>query len=204
MVFLLFLSMPFYYFNRRNFLKGLTATAILWQFPFLQSCQKTAVSNQLSKEKQQILHRVFEILFPPLPGPGFKEINAIQHLKKFLSDPLIDPEEQQFIINVIDELNEHTLKETNQNFITVNKNQQKKVFKTFLSNYRGEAWASKLLTIIFEALLLDPIYNINKNEAGWKFVLHIPGKPQPNHSNKYPEILKRKKENIIITDLKQL
>jgi len=45
-----------------------------------------------------------------------------------------------------------------------------------------------MLTLIFEALLLDPIYGVNTNNIGWNWLNHDPGVPRPNKENMYPTI----------------
>ena len=43
----------------------------------------------------------------------------------------------------------------------------------------GESFIETILTYLFEALLGDPIYGINKDEVGWKWLHHTPGLPRP-------------------------
>ena len=50
-------------------------------------------------------------------------------------------------------------------------------------------WLSKHLTLIFEALLCDPIYGGNPDEIGWSWLRHNPGEPRPTKELAYPNIL---------------
>jgi len=44
----------------------------------------------------------------------------------------------------------------------------------------------------------------NPNGIVWKWLNHNPGQPRPNEKNKYSEILNRKKEKTIFTNINQL
>ncbi len=191
-------------FNRRQFIKGVGATAVLLQLPVWQSCKPTIYKGILSADNQFVINNVLQILFPSKPGPDIYDIKVEKHLNNYLTDPLIDPDEQQFIINGIGWIRETAQEKFENDFLLLSRKQQEKLIKFILSKPWGENWVSKLLTILFEAMLLDPVYGINTHEIGWRFLHHVPGKPRPENYNKYPEILQRKNENIIITDLKQL
>jgi len=193
-----------YKYTRRQFIKGVGASVVLSQFPLLFSCQKSTDAIILSSVETLIIQRVLNILFPSTPGPSVEDIKVINLLNDYLSDPNTDPEEQQSIIKGIEWINEISQNSYMVDFSNLTKEKQEKVLQKILQKPWGERWVSKLLTLTFEALLLDPIYGINTHEAGWKYLNHIPGKPRPDTQNKYPEILNRKKENIIITSLDQL
>ncbi len=198
---------PVTYNTRRKFLKGLGATAILWQIPFWQSCQQPApvINGILPETKQKILHTVLNHLFPPTEqSPGIEQLNTIHHINVYLSDPLIDPDEQKYIINGTGWLDETSHEIFKTGFLSLNHSQQVKILKNILKTSWGESWLSRLLTLTFESLLLDPLYQVNINEAGWQWLHHIPGKPRPQKNISYPEILNRKKELTVITDLNQL
>ncbi len=192
--------------NRRNFIKALGATAFLLQFPFWQACQNTNNLDKTSPSLQQaILSGVLNILFPTFDKtPDIRQINAVYHINRYLTDPLIDPDEQQFIINGTKWLNESAHENFKTDFLQLSAKKQQKLIQIISHESWGESWLSKLLTLTFEALLLDPVYDININECGWKWLQHLPGRPRPDQPNIYPDILDRKKENIIITGLEQL
>jgi len=190
--------------SRRQFIKGAGAGFLLWQIPFWQSCQKPLFKGSLSAHDQQIINSVLQILFPSQPGPGIYDIKAEYHLNNFLTDPLIDPAEQVFIRNGIRWTDETSREKFQKNYLNLSNAEQSKLIYYLLHESWGESWVSKLLSIVFEAMLLDPVYGINTHEIGWKYVKHIPGKPRPSFHNKYPDILNRKKENTVINNLNQL
>ncbi len=190
--------------TRRQFIKGVGASVILSQIPFLFSCQNQDNTVVLSTGETQTIQQVLNILFPSSPGPGIKDIKVIRLINNYLSDPNIHPDKQKSIINGIHWTNEISQNKYKADFNRINLEKQEKIVKRILQKPWGELWISKLLTLTFEALLLDPVYGINTHEIGWKYLHHTPGKPRPNMQNKYPQILNRKKENIIITSIEQL
>jgi len=198
--------MKSFYFNRRHFIKGLGATALLLPIPLGQSCRQQSVYNGvLPIEKQKILHQTLELIFPPIKNsPNIKQINVEFHINNYLTDPLIDPDEQTFLTNGIQWLDESAQEDLFKSFLDLNKSQQIKLIEHVLKTSWGESWLSKLLTLTFEALLLDPLYHINIDEIGWRWLHHQPGQPRPKPEITYPEILNRKKEQVIITNLNQL
>lgn len=193
--------------NRRRFIKGVGAIAILLQVPLWQSCQQQdpVFKGILPKKQQKILHTVLIHLFPVSKhGPDIQQLHTEYHINAYLTDSLIDPDEKKIIINGIVWIDEtaHELYKTD--FVLLKHSQQVKILENILQYSWGESWLSKLLTLTFESLLLDPIYKINTNETGWHWLQHQTGQPRPNSGITYPEILNRKKELIIITNLTQL
>ncbi len=195
--------------NRRVFIKRIAATGILLQIPWWVSCDSsstTEIHNEILKPHQkEIVEYYLSRFFPDVPGsPSVKELNTYRHINTFLNDSNIDPDEQEYFINGTKWINETAMEIFGQNFHELKKNQQQKVFFKTLDTSWGTSWSSKLLTLTFESLLLDPLYHVNTNEKGWKWLHHTPGTPRPSNKNSYLKLLARKKEEIIITDLSQL
>jgi len=175
----------------------------LTQTPFWLACQSK--NNEINHSITDVVFLAnLEILFPEKSGPGIKDINTLAHIHSYLKDKNIDPNEQDFLIKGTVWVQETAIEIFDKPYQSLPKNEQKKIIEKILKTNWGESWLSKLLTLNFEALLLDPIYNVNLNEVGWKWLQHKPGIPRPNHKNKYPEILNRKNEDTIITNLNQL
>ncbi len=191
--------------KRRQFIKGIGATAVLVQIPFWQSCKQPVFQGILPENQQKILHQILNLLFPASnSSPGIEQINAEFHINSYLTDPLIDPDEQKNVINGIQWLNETAQETFKTGFLSLNETQQNEILQNILKTSWGESWLSKLLTLTFESLLLDPLYQINTGEVGWYWLHHQPGQPRPKSEIAYPEILSRKKEQVIITHLNQL
>jgi len=192
--------------DRRIFLKALGASVLLLNLPFVACYEKKdKFVSVLSEKPLEILKNVLKIIFPDLPKtPGIQQLNTLKHIDNYLIDIYIDPSEQTFLINGIDWLNETALEIYKNDFNFLNQEEKIRILKKISNESWGESWLSKLLTLTFESLLLDPLYQINIDEAGWKWLNHKPGQPRPEFEIAYPEILKRKQEKIIITRLEQL
>jgi len=193
-------------YNRRFFIKSVGAGVLLTQLPLLNAChfENTAQTDKIDKN-QKIFYDTLNILFPKYKNsPAVDQLNTLTHIQNYLSDNNIDPDEQKFLINGINWLNETADENYKKAFSQLSSSRQKEIITQIVKQSWGESWLSKLLTLTFESLLLDPIYDINIKETGWHWLHHQPGQPRPQKRNQYPIILDRKKENIIITDLKQL
>ncbi len=176
---------------------------VAFNLPLYTSCSKKP--SLLSKKQEEIFRRILDLLFPKDGiGPDVEEIHVFDYFLWTLEDPNLDPDESQYVIRGITWLNETSQEELEQDFTTLSRKEQEDLVK-FVSETRwGESWLSTLLTIIFEALLLDPIYALNEQEKSWKWLDHKPGNPRPNKQNSYPAILERKLENSIFSNLDQL
>ncbi len=195
--------------NRRNFIKTIAAAGILTQIPLQVSCvfsETKKIENEILKPSQKkIVHYFLSRFFPDIPGsPSIKDLNTYQHINNYLTDTNVDPDEQDYFINGIRWIDETAIETYQKKFTDLDKTQKKKVFFKVLDTSWGTSWSSRLLTLTFESLLLDPLYHVNTKEKGWKWLHHIPGSPRPTHKNSYKKLLVRKKENIIVTDLSQL
>jgi gluconate 2-dehydrogenase gamma chain len=192
--------------NRRSFIKGLGATGILLNMPLWQACRQQKFFNGvLSEDQQKTLYEVLVILFPPFQNsPTIDQINTLWHINQYLTDQNIDPDEQAFILNGIKWTDEAAVEQYKLTFNELKGDEKNQIIQYLLEKSWGESWLSRLLTLTFESLLLDPIYKVNLDEVGWQWLQHQPGIPRPNSQNAYPQILKRKQEQITITSVDQL
>jgi len=193
-------------YNRRFFIKSVSASVLLAQLPLLSACHFEKKYQSLKTgDKQKVFYETLNILFPKYKNsPTVEQLNTLNHIQNYLSDKNIDPDEQKFLINGAQWLDETAQENYKESFLDLSSKQQKEIIAKIVKESWGESWLSKLLTLTFESLLLDPIYEVNIKEAGWQWLHHQPGQPRPQKENQYPKILERKKEYIIITDLKQL
>lgn len=171
-------------------------SGIALQFPWLTSCSAdndhTIASYPLSSIQYKIIREVQEILFPnDGNGPSASQIHADKYLLWVLKDPLLDPEETNFILNGIDTFNNACLTNHKANFYTLFEQDKIEFVHDMTQEPWAERWISRLLTLIFEALLLDPQYGVNPNGTGWQWLNHDPGQPRPHSKILYPTILKK-------------
>ncbi len=197
--------------NRRNFIKKSIAAGIIFQLPWYISCQNKKNKNDykskkiLNSEQENTISYFLLYFFPDIQKtPSIKELNTCKHINNYLADENINPIEKRFLINGIKWINDTSNYYFSNKFNSLSDKKKKIIITKILETNWGESWSSKLLTLTFESLLLDPLYHINTEKKGWKWLHHLPGSPRPTLENNYSKLLARKKENIIITDLSQL
>ena len=196
--------------KRRTFIKSILSTGILIQIPWCFSCSdnhKISLSKQevLNSKQRDLLLFVLQKLFPSdNNAPGIYQLNTYNHINNFLSDSNVDNDEKNYLLKGIQWTAETSTEVFKLDFNQLNNEQKNKLFDNILNEDWGESWLSRLLSLVFESLLLDPIYDVNNNMIGWKFLEHKPGKPRPNMQNKYEKLLAKKQKTSIITNLSQI
>ena len=180
--------------SRRIFIKQITAAGILSQFPLLFSCNEAPQNEILPKNQRNTLLAFMEMLFPENNNISIQNINAYAHYNAILDDDNYDIDEKKFLQNGIIWTDETANKIYQKDFFLLNNDEQLIVFNKILQSNWGESWASRILTVIFEALLIDPLYKVNKNKVGWQWLQHTAGQPQPEQNNAYQKLLALKKQ----------
>lgn len=192
--------------SRRSFITNLIGAGLIINLPLINSCKTDSTKSFLSERQKSIFNFTFSYLFPDDDyfGPYYKSVKSMDYLLWLLQDKYVDPEENQYILNGVTWVDETAIEEFNIHFEKLNNKQKHSLYKTILKADWGENWLSRILTVIIESMFADPIYGSNPDGIVWKWIDHNPGQPRPNNNNKYPVILDRKKEDIIITNLNQL
>lgn len=185
--------------SRKSFVKSILLSGAALQLPWLLSCSNdkeyTGSTTPLSKEQFNLLLAVQNTLFPADGnGPGAADVNAGTYVLWVLNDDRVDPEENEYLIEKLDKFKVQCKEETGYEFTDLNAEEQHQFVRKISEIIWGRRWTSRLLTLIFEALLLDPQYDINPNEIGWKWLNHDPGSPRPSKKILYPEIFERSHE----------
>jgi gluconate 2-dehydrogenase gamma chain len=142
-----------------------------------------------------VLQALQNVLFPSDGnGPGAYEVNADAYLLWILHDEHLDPDENQYIINKLSKFDTYAKDQLGYNFYDLNPREQKAVVQDVSETSWGRRFLSRLLTLIFEALLVDPQYGGNPEGIGWTWLEHDPGSPRPKQTHLYPTILDRSHE----------
>ena len=113
------------------------------------------------------------------PQSMIENANAYAYLSLILNHSLVSEDDKKFLRNGTRWLNEEALKEYKTTYIKLNKHQRQNILKIISKETWGKSWIKKVLTYIMEATLGDPIYGINKNETGWRWLNHETGLPRP-------------------------
>ena len=179
--------------NRRRFISLSALIGIGASLP-LHSClldNRPEISakrdpNLLSEKEWNTLIAVQESLFPHEENaPGAADINAAGYFQWVLADPEMDPSEIKFKKKGLSRLNEACKELYDSDFSALNEEEKEAGLEHITTESWGRSWISTMLLHIFEALLSDPIYGGNSNEAGWKWLNYTPGFPRPEKGKIY-------------------
>lgn len=181
--------------NRRKFLKGTLLAGAMTQIGFFTSCTKQLKQGNdiLNAQQATILDHVLLIFFPnDGNGPDANDINAFGYFMWVLNDSLNrKTKDNEYIINGIGWLDDESIEVYKQPFIELSQEEKEGLIAGIMDEKWGKTWSSMLVTLIFEALLLDPIYGGNTNEVGWQWLNHTPGFPRPTEELRYERIMER-------------
>lgn len=178
--------------SRRSFLRSALIAGAMTQIATFTSCAPNLKEGNdlLSAEQATILNDILAVFFPnDGNGPSYTDINAFGYIMWVLHDSLDrKTEDNSYIIEGLDWANETAQEIYFKPFVELDEKEKEALIGKFTVLDWGENWSSMLITLILEALVLDPIYGGNKNEAGWTWLEHIPGYPRPTEENRYEKI----------------
>lgn len=179
--------------SRKKFIKTLVLSGVAIQLPWISSCsnENEVIENTspLTADQFKTVRAVQDILFPDDGnGPGARQINAAPYLVWVLNDQRLDPDENNYIIEKIDEFVSYSKEKYKDHFHNLSLGDQKEIVASISEESWGNRFLSRLITLILEALLLDPAYGSNPNGTGWEWLNHDPGQPRPTEEILYPEI----------------
>ena len=128
----------------------------------------------------ETLELVQEDLFPNTQDtPTLKEVGASSYLTFILHHSHVTQTEKTFIRNGVGWLNEEAVELYKKRYAELSAQQRQRVLKSIAAYRWGESWIDTIMTYIFEAMFGDPLYGINKNQVGWKWLNHKGGEPRP-------------------------
>jgi len=177
--------------TRSEFIKTCFIAGVAVHIPFLYKCSKPKrrTSYKLSDREIKIVRSIQNILFPEDGnGPSASLVNADEHFQKVLLDKRYDPERRDYLLAGIEWVEETAGEMFDKTFLFLVHKEQEQLIAVISQEGWGKDWLSRMLTIIFEALLLDPIYQVNNGAIGWKWLSHQPGFPRPTSDLKYAAV----------------
>ena len=181
--------------DRRKFLRGALLAGAMTQIGFFTSCStKLKEGNDLlTAEQATILNDVLNIFFPnDGNGPDAEDINAFGYVMWVLHDTLNRKiEDNAYILVGLNWADETAQEIYFSPFVELSQEQKEALVGKFTELDWAKNWSSMIITLILEALVLDPIYGGNKNEAGWNWLNHTPGFPRPTEENRYERIMEK-------------
>ena len=166
--------MPMNFKKRRTFLKagalGLSS-CLLPQTKLIAS----PILDTLSLAQKDLYGDLAE-------APKFDELNARAYLSLILTHTRIDDDTKEFITNGAKWLDEEAVLLYKKPYISLETTKRQKVLESSSKQEWGDAWIYEMLSFVYEALLGDSIYAINKNGSGWKWLNHASGTPRPKEA----------------------
>ncbi len=181
--------------NRRTFLRGALIAGAMAQIATFTSCsvELREGNDILSAEQSTILNDILEIFFPDDGnGPSAEDINAFGYIMWVLHDSINrKSEDNEYIIEGIDWANETAQEIYFTPFTELDQKQKEALVDKFTKLNWGKSWSSVIITLIMEAVLLDPLYGGNTNEVGWEWLNHTPGFPRPTEELRYERIMEK-------------
>lgn len=108
--------------------------------------------------------------------------NALSYISIIFKHSRISAEDKQYLRNGAKWLNEEAVNQYQKIYTELSSKQRQKVLHIIAKEPWGKSWIKIVLTYIMEAVLGDPIYGINKNESGWKWLEHESGLPRPKEA----------------------
>lgn len=178
--------------SRRAFLKKLGYIGVAAQVGLLYACndQQTIVLpidfSPLSEKQAKILAYTLEILFPEdSSGPSVQQLNSLEYIIWNLKDENRDTDANEYLLKGIKWVEETAQEEKQQSFLALKDTDKESIIDFIAKKSWGEDWLSAVLTLIFESLVYDPIYHVNKKQAGWHWLNHQAGIPRPTEKTKY-------------------
>ena len=181
--------------NRRKLLKAGLLAGAMSQINLFTSCSnQLKTSNEILNAQQTLLLETsLYTLFPnDGNGPGADDINAFGYFLWVIQDDLNRKEESNsFIVEGLDWLNQKSIRLKQSNFYDIPANHREAFIDEIVKTKYGKKWVSAMVSLLFEALLLDPIYGGNKEEKGWEWLNHTPGFPRPTKELRYEVLMKK-------------
>lgn len=187
--------------NRRRWLQLAILGGIAISSPWLTSCQ--TISDQetdldgkgvFTEIEMKTVLALQNFLLPPVgKGPSAKDMNAHQYFVWSLADDNLPTSEKDYFVNKTLQFIQICKEQLDKSFDQLNQIEQENFILANISEQWFESYLSRMITVIFEATLLDPVYGGNINEEGWNWLEHQGGTPRPSQETKYPEILTKLK-----------
>lgn len=127
----------------------------------------------------QTLAIVQEDLFPQ---KMISNSNALSYISIIFKHSRISADNKQFLRNGTKWLNEEAVSQYDKLYTKLDSKQRQTILKIISKESWGKSWIKTVLSYIMEAVLGDPIYGINKNEFGWRWLNHESGLPRPKEA----------------------
>lgn len=168
--------------DRRQFLARMIALGLLSRSALVLTAEPAPqpVADWAAQAPWTTLRAVLAHLLPHTDdAPGADDIHAVVYLHDTLENPAADGAAKARIVDGAQRVEALAQAQHQQPFATLDEAQRETLLREFERQSGGSAWLSSLLTFALEALLADPVYGGNTDQAGWRWLNHQPGFPRP-------------------------
>lgn len=168
--------------DRRQFLVRMVAIGLLSRSALVLSAEPAPqpVAGWAAQAPWTTLRAVLAHLLPHSDdAPGADDTHAIVYLHDTLENPAADGAAKARIVEGAQRVEAVAQTQHQQPFAALGEAQRETLLREFEAVRGGSAWLSSLLTFLLEALLADPVYGGNFDQAGWRWLNHPPGFPRP-------------------------
>ncbi len=184
--------------KRSSFLKTMFAGAVALQLPFVFSCNTADISNIeliISDRRYSInntdLKIIIDVLIPDSDiGPGAVSFKADTYFYWLLADTKVDLSRRRNLAASISRINKFAVDKYNASLQNLSQKDLQEVIKVISQTSWGETDLSLLMTVCFEAMFANSVYDCNPENKAWQWLGYMGGIPFPSVNNKYPEIMK--------------
>jgi len=154
--------------QRRNFLK----------YSFLGS--SVFIMNGCELFSVTTIHDTIKVLHTDLfPKANELQIETSNYISIILHHERVTKEDKIFLKNGVKWLNEASASMYKKTYTKLLFQERQELLHAIVQKEWGESWLHTVMTYLFEAMLGDPIYGGNNNEAGWKWLSFEGGLPRP-------------------------
>lgn len=106
-------------------------------------------------------------------------IDTLKYMHLVFRHKKISQSDKEFLKNGVKWLNEEAIRKYRQAYIKLNSDQRETLLQEIAKTRWGESFLYEIMSYTFEAMLGDPIYSGNNNQAGWKWLEFTGGLPRP-------------------------
>ena len=124
----------------------------------------------------QTLALMHQDLFPHAKELGIK---TAPYMKRVFHHSRISDADKTFLKNGVKWLNEESIAQYKQEYTKLSSQQRQDILTTITKTEWGDSFVYDVMNYMFEAMLGDPVYGGNNNEAGWKWLNFEGGRPRP-------------------------
>ncbi len=127
----------------------------------------------------QTISQVQNDLFP---FANTLDIDISNYMSIVLNHSRVTDEDKLFIQNGVKWLNEESVQEYKKIYTELSTPQRQNILNIIAKERWGESWIDTILTYIMEAIFSDPIYGVNRQRAGEKWLNFENGMPHPKEA----------------------